>query len=170
MATEEASGLKGHGKIIGKKAPDFTLKDHKGGEVTFSKVSGDATTLLVFYPGDFTPVCTKQLCTYRDRDDDFKSYGVQILGISSNSPESHAKFAEAYNFPFLLLSDPKGQTAKEYDCTSFMMLGRVSRAVFIVNKKGVILYRYVEPTILTRRKPEELVAILDDLKVNGLLL
>ena len=161
--------LKGMGKVIGKKAHDFSLKDHQGGVVTLTSALKDGPILLVFYPGDFTPVCTKQLCTYRDRIEDFRKYGVQILGISANDPESHAKFVKEYDFPFLLLSDPEGETAKKYECQSFLMLGRVSRAVFIINSKGLILYRYVEPTILTRRKPEELIAILDDLKANKLL-
>lgn len=161
--------LTGAGKVIGKRAPDFKLKDHKGGEVVLSQVMGNAPTLLAFYPGDFTPVCTKQLCTYRDRIDDFKKYGVQIFGISSNPVESHAEFAKKYDFPFLLLSDVNKLVAKAYDATSILLLGKVSRAVFILNTSGIVLYRYVEPTTITHRKPEELVAILDDLKNNKLI-
>lgn len=161
--------LTGAGKVIGKKAPDFTLKDHKGGNVTLSQVMTKAPTLLAFYPGDFTPVCTKQLCTYRDRIEDFNKFNVQIFGISANTSSSHAEFVRKYDFPFLLLSDPNKLVAKAYDCTSILLLGRISRAVFILNTSGIILYRYVEPTTLTKRKPEELVAILNDLKSNNLI-
>lgn len=162
-------GIVGTGKVIGKKAPDFTLNDHKGGKVTLSEVMNNAPTLLAFYPGDFTPVCTRQLCTYRDKIEDFKKFNVQIFGISSNPVESHAKFAEKYEFPFLLLSDPGKLTAKKYDCASILLLGQISRAVFILNTRGIVLYRYVEPTTITHRKPEELVHILSDLKENNLI-
>jgi thioredoxin-dependent peroxiredoxin len=161
--------MEGQGVVIGKKAPDFTLKDHQGGTVTLSKVIPVAPTLLVFYPGDFTPVCTKQLCNYRDNFEDFNRFGIQIFGISPNDVQKHAEFAKAYEFPFLLLSDPGQQVAKSFGCTSLLMFGKVSRAVFMINTKGVILYRYVEPTSLTRRKADELVGILTDLKENKLI-
>jgi thioredoxin-dependent peroxiredoxin len=161
--------MEGQGLVIGKKAPDFTLKDHLGGYVTLSKVYPVAPTLLAFYPGDFTPVCTKQLCNYRDNFEEFNKLGVQIFGISGNDTQKHAEFAKAYDFPFLLLSDPGQQVAKSFGCTSLLMFGRVSRAVFIINTKGIILYRYVEPTTLTHRKADELAGILSDLRENKLL-
>jgi len=75
----------------------------------------------------------------------------------------------AYDFPFLLLSDPNHDVAKKYECTSVLMFGKVSRAVFIINRQGLILYRYVEPTVLTRRKADEILSIVTDLKSNNLL-
>ncbi|MDZ4676677.1 MAG: peroxiredoxin [Oligoflexia bacterium] len=161
--------MEGIGTVIGKKAPDFTLKDHHGGTVTLSQVSAVAPTILAFYPGDFTPVCTKQMCNYRDNFENFIKFGVQVFGISHNDTEKHVEFAEKYDFPFLLLSDPDHLVAKSYGCTSLLMFGQVSRAVFIINTKGYILYRYVEPTILTHRNAGELVKILEDLKKNNLL-
>jgi peroxiredoxin Q/BCP len=161
--------MEGTGTVIGKKAPDFTLKDHQGGTVTLNQVTPVAPILLAFYPGDFTPVCTAQMCNYRDNFESFIKHGLQVFGISHNDPESHAKFAKEYDFPFLLLSDPENKTAKAFGCTSLLMFGKVSRAVFILNTKGVILYRYVEPTTITRRKADELVGIIDDLKSNKLI-
>lgn len=161
--------MEGQGVVIGKKAPDFVLKDQSGGVVTLSKVTPVAPTLLVFYPGDFTYVCTKQLCNYRDNFEQFNKFGIQVFGISSNAKERHEEFAKTYDFPFLLLSDPGSQVAKSFGCTSLLMFGKVSRAVFIINTKGIILYRYVEPTTLTHRSAAELVGILQDLKDNKLI-
>ncbi len=161
--------MEGIGTVIGKRAPDFTLKDHHGGTVTLSQVTSVAPVLLAFYPGDFTLICTKQMCNYRDNFQSFIKQGIQIFGISSNSIEQHVQFAKEYEFPFLLLSDPGNKVAKIFGCTSLLMFGAVSRALFIVNTKGVILYRYVEPTSLTHRKADELIGIIDDLKSNKLL-
>ena len=146
------------------KAPDFTLESDQGGKVTLSQLCKSGPVLLVFYPWDFTPVCTSQLCDYRDSMDRFSAFGLQIVGISSNSADSHKKFAHRHNFPFLLLSDPGKRMAKRFGCSSKMMLGMVSRAVFIIGKDMSILYRHVESTILSRRKAEELISVLLDLK------
>jgi peroxiredoxin Q/BCP len=161
--------MQGSGLVIGKKAPDFSLFDHEGNEVTLSQKTKDAPILLAFYPGDFTPVCTKQLCNYKDNMNEFEKYGLEILGISSNTTEKHKEFDAKYSFPFKLLSDPGGKVAKMYGCSSKLMFGNLSRAVFIINKGGIILYRYVEPTVLTRRKADELIGILEDLRTNGIL-
>jgi peroxiredoxin Q/BCP len=161
--------MDGQGVVVGSKAPDFKLKDHTGKDWTLKDVVAHSPAILVFYPSDFSPVCTKQFCNYRDALEEFKELDVKIFGISSNSMESHAEFSQKYSIPFVFLSDPDKAVAKAYDCTSVFMLNTVSRAVCIINKKGIILYRYVEPTILTRRKSEELVGILKDLKTHALL-
>lgn len=150
-------------------APNFELEDQFKKKVSLNDILQKGSALVVFYPGDFTMVCTAQLCNYRDNLDAFNELGVQIVGISANSPEEHIEFAKRYEFPFSLLSDPNHEVAKAYGCTSLLMLGGVSRAVFILGKNGRILYRYVEPTAITRRKADELVKILQDLKKNNLL-
>lgn len=150
-------------------APEFALPDANGKTVSLADVLAKGPALLVFYPGDFTLVCTKQLCDYRDRFDEFKDLGIQVVGISANPPTSHARFAKRYAFPFKLLTDEESKVAKAYNCTSAYMLGRVSRACFIVNKQGVIVYRYVEPTILTRRNSGELLEILRRLRADKLV-
>jgi peroxiredoxin Q/BCP len=161
--------MEGQGTAVGKKAPNFSLTSHGGANVTLLEELKLGPVMLVFYPGDFTPVCTKQLCNYRDHLLDFEKLGVRIIGISTNNSESHQKFAEKFDLPFRLLSDPDHKVAKMFECTSLLMLGRVSRAVVIINNQGVILYRYVEPTSLSRRKSEELLKILQDLESNKLL-
>lgn len=161
--------MRGSGTIIGKKAPDFTLPNQNGQSTNLKTLLNGAPLLLVFYPGDFTHVCTQQLCNYRDNLSEFQKYGINIAGISPNSVESHARFVKEYGFGFSLLSDPSGDTAKTYNCTSIFLLGGVSRGVCILNKDGFLLYRYVEPTTLSRRKAEELIAVIDDLRKNKLI-
>ncbi len=157
------------GIIIGKPAPDFNLQDHTGGFVVFKETIKVLPAMLVFYPGDFTPVCTSQLCEYRDNIDEFNAFGIRIFGISPNDVNSHANFVSEHSFPFVLLSDINNKVARQYGCNSLFMLGKVSRAVFLVNTKGIIIYRYVEPTILTRRKSSELIQVMHQLRDNNLL-
>ena len=161
--------IKGSGSIIGKPAPDFCLRSADGKDVRLADVLATGPALLAFYPGDFTQICTRQLCGYQESYDKFQSFGVNLYGISSNSSESHLAFASQYKFAFPLLSDPWKETAKAYGCTSLLMLGSVTRAVFVINAKGLILYRYVEPTVFTHRSADELLGILGDLKKNGLI-
>ena len=153
--------------LVGTKAPDFTLVDQQGNPWSLSARTKTNPVLLVFYPGDFTPVCTKQLCNYRDNFEAFKKYGVQIVGISKNTPEEHQEFAKKYDFQFPLVSDPENKVAKLFGCTSLMMFGGISRAVFVVDTKGYVAYRYIEPTSLTRRKADELTKILQDLRAKS---
>lgn len=161
--------MEGVGTVIGKKAPDFTLPDHLGGQVKLSEVAATGPVLLVFYPGDFTRVCTKQLCNYRDHWDDFKNLGIQIVGVSPNAAFDHSRFAKKFDFPFRLLTDQNQKVARAFDCTSFFMFGRLSRACFIINPKMIVLYRYVEATTLTHRSADELLGIITDLKANKIL-
>jgi thioredoxin-dependent peroxiredoxin len=155
------------GNTTGPRAPHFELTDDKGETINLGKALADSPVMLVFYPGDFTPVCTAQLCDYRDRIGDFKSLGIQIFGISPSHTQSHAKFSEKYQFPFPLLFDPDNQVAKEYGCGSLFMFGKVSRSVFLVNKEGFISYQYIEPTVLTRRKSNELINAITQLQQSG---
>ena len=161
--------MEGHGAIVGQRAPDFVLPNHRGESISLSEFIKAGPVLLAFYPVDFGMVCTRQMCNYRDSFDSFKDLGVRILGISSNPAFDHTRFAKKYEFPFDLLSDYDGRVARLFGCTSMLMLGGLSRAVFIVNQKMITLYRYVEPTILTKRSANELLGILGDLRGNGLL-
>lgn len=161
--------MEGQGAVIGKRAPDFTLPDQSGANISLSGILMHGPAMLVFYPGDFTTVCTKQLCNYSDNMSGFEALKIQIVGISHNSVQEHSLFATKYKFPFPLLSDSDSKTAKAYDCQSLFMLGKLSRAVFIINAKGIVLYRYVEPTVLTHRSAKELLLILQDLRENKLI-
>jgi peroxiredoxin len=97
---------------IGETAPDFTLKDGDGNEWTLSDQRGK-TVVLLFYPGDNTPVCTAQLCSVRDHWSDYQATGAEVVGISMDSVESHKDFAEKKELPLRLLSDDKGEVTKK---------------------------------------------------------
>lgn len=140
-------------------APDFTLADDQGGDFTLSKHLGEKV-LLVFYPGDNTPVCTAQLCEYRDGIEAFEGLGVKVVGISKDDAASHQKFRDKHHLPFTLLSDPDLKVAALYDSKG--MLG-MKRSVFLVDEKGRIRYLHVESLALFRRSKNELVTAIADI-------
>lgn len=137
---------------VNDKAPQFVLPDDQGGQFSLAEQAGQKI-LLVFYPGDNTPVCTKQLCDYRDGVEAFAGLGVQVVGISDDSAESHRTFRQKYDLPFTLLTDPGLEVAALYDSKG--MLG-MKRSVFLVDEAGVIRYLHIESVALFRRKREEL--------------
>lgn len=134
------------------KAPDFELEDDDGKPFRLSDQAGEKV-LLVFYPGDNTPVCTKQLCDYRDGVEAFEGLGVKVVGISHDGAETHRKFREKHQLPFTLLTDPDYKAATLYDSKG--MLG-MKRSVFLVDEAGLIRYLHIEAVSLFRRKREEL--------------
>jgi thioredoxin-dependent peroxiredoxin len=123
---------------VGDTAPDFTLQSTEG-ELTLSKRLKSGPVLLVFYPGDDTPVCTKQLCNYRDNLDTFADLGVEVLAINPQTDESHRKFATKHKLPFPLLSDPGGKVCKEYGALNF--LGMAKRALVLIGKDRKVKWR-----------------------------
>lgn len=151
------------------KAPDFELESAEGKKVRLSDLWKQGTLMIVFYPGDFTPVCTAQLCDYRDRYSEFRDLGVQIVGISADPVSKHAEFSSANSFPFPLLSDPTQQAVKAYGCTSKWTFGMASRAVCIVNRRGEIAWRHVEAVAITRRKSTQLKEVLVELEKENRL-
>lgn len=143
----------------GENAPNFTLKDGDGNEWTLGDHFGK-TVVLLFYPGDDTPVCTKQLCSVRDNWSAYQTTGAEVVGISMDSAESHDKFAQKYDLPLTLLSDDKGEVTAKYDVKSWFP-GRSARAVVVIDKNGRIAYRKVEPLSLFRPKDDEVIAAIE---------
>lgn len=141
-------------------APDFELPDDRGQTFRLSARRG-RRVLLVFYPGDDTPVCTRQLCDYRDGVEAFAGLGVEVVGISHDSAESHRRFRDKYDLPFTLLTDGDLEVARRYDSKG--LLG-MKRSVFLVDENGVIRYLHVESVALFRRKRDEL---LDAIRALG---
>ena len=126
----------------GKKAPEFRLQDPKGNTVSLSDFLGKKV-VLYFYPKDNTPGCTRQACAFAAAYEKFKQKDVVVIGISKDSAASHAKFAEKYNLPFLLLSDPELSAIEGYGVwQEKKMCGKVSmgvvRTTYIIDEKGVI--------------------------------
>lgn len=127
---------------IGQKAPDFTLLDKDNNSVSLSDFLGKKV-VLYFYPRDNTPGCTRQACAFAQRYEDFKSKNIQVIGISKDSVESHVKFAEKYNLPFILLSDQERKAIEEYGVwQEKKMCGKVGmgvvRTTFIIDEQGNI--------------------------------
>lgn len=146
----------GRGASAGGAAPDFTLKDQDGRDWRLSEHRG-RVVLMLFYPGDETPVCTRQLCSVRDRWDDYSETGAEIVGISTDSVESHRRFKEKRDLPLRLLSDPEGRVARLYGASSWLP-GRAARAVVVVDAEGMVSYRKIQTLSLFRPKDDEVVA------------
>jgi thioredoxin-dependent peroxiredoxin len=126
------------GKVeVGSAAPDFTLPDQTGTPVSLKDWLGKKNVVLYFYPKDDTPGCTKESCAFRDNYTVFQDAGAEVLGISSDSPESHQKFAAKYQLPFTLLSDSGSQVRKLYGvpATFGLLPGRVT---YVIDRQGIV--------------------------------
>ena len=139
-------------------APDFTLKDGDAREWHLADQRGKVVVLL-FYPGDETPVCTRQMCSVRDRWADYQATGAEVVGISSDSVESHRKFAEHHDLPLRLLSDADGETSKLYGARS-LIPGKVARSVFVIDAKGIVRHSDIRPLGLFKPKDDETIAAI----------
>ena len=127
---------------VGTKAPDFTLNDQNGAEVRLSNFLGKKV-VLYFYPKDNTPGCTRQACAFAGSYAAFKDQNVVVIGVSKDSVASHVKFAQKYELPFILLSDPELQAIQAYDVWQEKKLyGKVSmgvvRSTYVINEQGMI--------------------------------
>ncbi len=127
---------------VGTKAPDFTLPDKDGQNVSLSDFAGKKV-VLYFYPKDNTPGCTRQACAFAGAYEAFRTLDAVVIGVSKDSAASHRKFAEKYNLPFLLLSDPELTVLQAYGVWQEKKLyGKVSmgvvRTTYLIDESGVI--------------------------------
>ncbi len=141
------------GLAVGDTAPDFTLAGTGGRSYSLSDYRGQPV-VLVFYPGDHTPVCTKQLNAYTEDIGQFEGVGAQVLAISPQSVESHEGFATKHGFKFPLLADPDKKVAGIYGTLG--PLGYPRRSVFVVDGDGVVRYLHRAIAGLTYRSTDEL--------------
>lgn len=144
---------------IGDKAPDFTLRGTGGESYSLSSYRG-RPVVIVFYPGDDSPVCTKQLNSYNDELAAFNDVGAQVLAISAQDLDSHEKFASRHGFRFPLLADTDKQVADAYGTVG--PLGFPRRSVFVVDRHGVITYAHRAIAGLTFRPVSELVTAVEE--------
>ena len=121
----------------GSRAPEFILSDADGVDTALSDLLQNGTLLLYFYPADFTPGCTKEACSIRDIHNDIQSVGLQVVGISPQDGNSHKRFRDEHNLPFILLSDPEKVAIKMYDVDGPFGVG-VRRATFLINQDRTI--------------------------------
>ena len=139
MSTQEEQVQPVQGKVqVGDSAPDFTLPDQSGKPVSLGEFLGKTDIVLYFYPRDNTAVCTAEACAFRDSYELFKQAGAEVIGISSDSVESHQQFTAAHRLPFILLSDVGGVIRKRYGVpTAFGLPGRVT---YIIDRQGIVRY------------------------------
>jgi peroxiredoxin len=143
---------------IGIDAPNFTLEDGDGSDWTLSDHRGK-TVVLLFYPGDNTPVCTAQLCSVRDHWSEYQATGAEVVGISTDTTESHKGFADKHELPLRLLSDADGAVSKAYGMKSWLP-GRSARGVVLIDKEGRVAYHKVQALSLFRPADEEVLAAI----------
>ena len=116
----------------GERAPEFTLPDDTGRDRSLTDFLNAGATVLYFYPADFTPGCTRQACALRDLQSELKNAGLCVVGISPQSPGSHARFRSKYNLPFALLSDEDKAVIKMYGVNGPLGFG-VRRATYLID-------------------------------------
>lgn len=122
---------------IGSQAPDFSLQNESGEFVTLSDVIKRSSVILIFYPGDNTPVCKKQLCEMRDNYEVLQEEGYEVLGINDGDIVSHKSFIEKNSYQFPLLVDTDKSVAAQYNCKT--KLG-IKRTVYVIGKDGLIKF------------------------------
>jgi peroxiredoxin Q/BCP len=152
--------------VEGQLAPDFALADQNGKKVTLSKLKG-SPVVVYFYPKDDTPGCTKEACDFRDGFISYEQVGAIILGISPDSPESHAKFVKKFDLPFTLLADDDKKVCEAYGVwKEKSMYGKkymgVERTTFVIDAEGIV--RRVFPKVKVDGHSS---AVLDAIKASS---
>jgi peroxiredoxin Q/BCP len=143
---------------VGSKVPDFTLPSQWGEMVNLRDFLGSKPVVLFFYPKDDTPGCTKQACAFRDDYEKFGKLDAEVIGISSDSVESHKRFASKHDLPFTLLSDEKGKVRRLYGVPSTFGLfpGRVT---YMIDEEGVVRHVFSSQLSVERHVEEALKAL-----------
>ena len=141
---------------VGDSAPEFTLKDQNGDDVSLSQFRGDRNVVLVFYPFTFTGVCQGELCELRDDPSTFATVDAQILAVSCDTRHAQAQWAQQQGFDFPVLSDfwPHGATAKAYGVFN-EDLGCANRATFVIDKDGIVVATFASANLATPRARSE---------------
>jgi peroxiredoxin Q/BCP len=142
---------------VGDQAPEFELAGTGGKSYRLTDLRG-SWVILAFYPGDFTPVCTRQFCSYRDAADHLDDLDAVVLGISPQSVDSHERFIDEHHLTVPLLADPDHETARAYGVVGAG--GLVRRSIFIVDPEGIVRYRHVALLGLRYKDVEHLAAAL----------
>lgn len=123
---------------VGDKIPNFIAKDTNGNNFDSSTIVGNKPVVFYFYPKDNTPGCTAQACSFRDKYEDFKDLGAEVIGISSDSIASHEKFAKRYKLPFLLLSDNDKKIRNLFGVKPSLFGLIPGRVTYVVDQTGII--------------------------------
>ena len=148
----------------GEPAPDFTLGGVPAGAYHLEDQRGKVV-VLAFYPGDFTPVCSRQLQSYEEQRQKLLATGATFWAISTDGLEKHERMAKSYALSFPLLADDNGQVAALFGVRSLM--GTAKRALFVIDQAGVIRYRRDEPLSLSYRSVDDILKALQDTGLNA---
>lgn len=143
---------------VGQAAPDFSLQASDGKVFKLSEQRGKIV-VLYFYPKDDTPGCTAESCAFRDAYEDFKKAGAVVVGVSSDSGESHVKFAAKHRLPFTLLSDEGGKIRKLYGVKSSLLGLMPGRVTYVIDRQGVVRHEFNSQFQATRHVREALEVI-----------
>lgn len=130
---------------IGDKAPEFKLKSSYDTEISLADFKGKKPVVLVFYPLDFSPVCSIQLPEYSSRKADFENLGAEVIGVNRDSVYTHKAWAKEFGIELPLLADMTGEVAKAYG-VYLDERGISGRAVFIIDKEGILRHQHIEKT------------------------
>jgi peroxiredoxin Q/BCP len=126
------------GLQVGDKIPNFNAKDTNGHDFDSLDIVGKKVLVIYFYPKDNTPGCTAQACSFRDQYEDFKDLGAEVIGISSDSEDSHQKFSQQYQLPFILLSDQDKKIRTLFGVKPDLFGLLPGRVTFVVDTNGII--------------------------------
>jgi thioredoxin-dependent peroxiredoxin len=143
---------------VGDAAPDFTLAKASGETVSLSDFRGRTEVVLYFYPRDNTAVCSAEACSFRDSFQDFRDAGAEVIGVSTDSSDSHRRFAERFRLPFILLSDPAGSVRARYGVPKTFGL-IPGRTTFLIDKQGIIQRVFSSQFRPTKHASEALAAL-----------
>lgn len=147
---------------VGDQAPDFTLKNDAGEDVTLSSLRGKPV-ILYWYPRDDTPGCTVEACSFRDAYAEFQQAGAVVLGVSTDNTRSHQKFKAKFSLPFPLLSDPDHQVAEQYGVWGLKkFMGRefegINRITYLIDENGIV--KQVWPKVKPEGHADEILQAL----------
>ena len=143
---------------VGDLIPNFKAKDSNGHDFDSHEILGKSPLVIYFYPKDNTPGCTAQACSFRDQYQDFKDLGAEVIGISSDSENSHNSFASKYKLPFILLSDKNQKIRKLFGVPSGLFGLLPGRVTYVANKEGKIVMIF-DSMLATKHIPKALEAI-----------
>lgn len=150
---------------VGDEAPDFLLRSQSGEDIRLSDYRGKKNVVLFFYPKDGSPGCTAEACKFRDSYETFKEFGAEVIGISSQSVESHGIFALNLGLPYTLVSDEGGKVRKEYGVPS--SLGMIpGRVTYVIDRQGIVRHTF-SSQIDVDKHVEESLRILRELEGKG---
>lgn len=139
---------------VGDVAPDFTLPTQDGTEVRLSELNKKGPVVLYFYPWDNTRGCTAEACSFRDGYESFKEAGAEVVGVSSDSEESHKAFAQKHGLPFILLSDKGEKVRKQYGVPGGILGLVPGRVTYVIDRQGVVRHVFSQMMNATRHVTE----------------